>query len=193
MTVVTNFDEAACQTAIAEDNLSYLLYASAELKRYCPGKTVRTTKSWEQNSALGTALKALPLLDYSSKYCWQHMANLDEKNRKGPCELALQLMEQERLYRWAMFFELFGHECRYLKEGEAMTPLYMASLTGCTALVAELIGQGADLSAGSGVYSTPLQAAIAKNHLIVVQMLLDARLRSPLPRLPSPCRRQARD
>jgi hypothetical protein len=154
-----HLESATGHRALTQSCLTYLRYYSLSYEK--------TTASQD--------LKTFPLLQYAAK-SWFHHSTL-QRSREAGRETSLLHIEQVRDdwlvvhdpdVPWQHPFE--GRERTKRMSGSAQ---YYASLLGLPTVITELSYIGADVNAMGGRYGSPIQAASARGHKYVVQLLID--------------------
>jgi hypothetical protein len=148
-----------CQTSatacIAGVSLTYLLQVE-------PSMSLR-----ELNSKF-------PLSGYSARY-WMRFTRLANAESESVQKLAMKLLMDDKQY--AKWTTIYNPDTPWSRGPERtsplLDPLYYASIGGLEYETTALIMRGADANAQGGCYGNALQAACAKGHEKVVQILLD--------------------
>jgi ankyrin repeat protein len=151
-----NMQKAECHSAIAKSCLKYILQLSQPLSK--------------------EALKTSALANYSAQHWSSHLR--DTGGNLEVSWLAMDMMSTERpeYLTWIQIYDpdrLFARPDLDRGLKSLAPPLYYASLLGLSMVTKLLLGKGADINAQGGSHGSALQAASAKGHEQVVEILLE--------------------
>ena len=164
-------------TRICLSYLSYLSHLKEERSIREPTVSFSLAKyvarSWTVSAKVRKLTVRFPLAKYSAQYWIDHAKSAETEEKVQ--DSVLNFLGKREAY--AVWGRLFDPE---RPEGEepgpnrmTASPLYYISLSGLRRVAEMLLERKVDVNAQGGVYGTALQAASAKGHKAIVQMLLN--------------------
>lgn len=147
----------------------------AAMARLCL-QYISCSEVWQRQKSTEWSPRAFAFLDYAA-YCWARHSTLGADDAVA-MELMRELFDRDNPI-WTHWSTWFGHALRgdsdFIREdGPGLSPLYIASMLGQSAVVQHLLEDGHDPNEEVRANLRALEAAIRNRHTVIVAELLQA-------------------
>ena len=166
-----NFAETPAHLSIGKSCVAYLLHLGQI-------RAVSSNKNRQHHET--NLLERYPLSTYAAQYWPEHARYIDNVLQDQIVEL---LINSSSMNQW---IEIFNPDhgdnlpiparsnVEWPEPASLQRPLYYASLLGLIEIVEILLGKGAKVQGGFGLYGTALGAAATRGHTTILRLLLDS-------------------